>query len=411
MIGLADCNNFFVSCERTRNRGLEGRPVVVLSNNDGCVVARSNEAKRMGVKMGQPAFQLKDLINGGRLIALSGDHLFYRDLSLRVHDIFRRFAPVSTDYSIDEAFLDMQGVPFDHLRQIGARICETCMAQLHLPVTVGFAPSKTLAKIVTDACKKRGRSVGVLREAAEAIPVMEKVPIQDLWGVGRRLTKRLYLSGVHTVADFLRKDRHWVKAKMGVPGERSWMELHGIPCIELEFVDRKLQDSISESRTFPEDITDYDYIRARVAIYSSDCTAKLRRMKGVCRQVGVFLSTNPFRADLPHRTLSLGCELADWTDDTHIVASTSVSLLDRIYQPLAFKRAGIWLAGIRPKDSLAPSLFDDHEALARQDHLMEAVDTINAIPGHPLLKLASQITCGTPGHNDGYSSSFQAPRR
>lgn len=155
MIGLADCNNFFVSCERSVDRSLENRAVVVMSNNDGCVVARSNEAKALGIKMGQPAFEIRQLVNSGKVIALSGQHLLYRNISLKIHDIFRRYAPRAIDYSVDESFLDMTGIPDNMLQEIGEAICKTCWDEMRIPVTIGFASTKTLAKIVTEACKKK----------------------------------------------------------------------------------------------------------------------------------------------------------------------------------------------------------------------------------------------------------------
>lgn len=414
MTGLADCNNFFVSCERTLDPRLENSPVVVLSNNDGCVVARSNEAKALGIKMGQPAFQIKDMIADGRVIALSGNHLLYRRLSLQVHDIFRRFAPSTRDYSVDEAFLDMEGIPASCLRKIGEEIYRACWEELHLPVTIGFAPTKTLAKIVTEACKKKGHCVGVLTDPEKARPILARMPISDLWGIGRRLTKKLYLSGVHTIADFADRDRMWVKARMGVNGERSWMELHGIPCIELEHVDRELQDTISESRTFPDDVSDYDYVKARISIYTADCARKLRAMKGVCREVGVFMSTNPFRDDMSRRTFSSSVKIEDWTDDTIVLAHTATQVLNSIFVDLPIKRAGVWLSDIKPACSVAPSLFipaEEQEIRTAHHRLMRAIDNINTIPGAASLKLASQLVNGHPGHNDGYSSSFQAPKR
>lgn len=415
MVGLADCNNFFVSCERTLNPALENRAVVVLSNNDGCVVARSNEAKRAGIKMGQPAFQIKDRIQSGEIIALSGNHLLYREISLKVHGIFRRYAPLTLDYSVDEAFLIMDGVPASQLRAIGEAIAANCWDELHIPVTIGFAPSKTLAKIVSESCKKRGRRVGVLLDATTARPVLEKMSISDLWGIGRRLAKRLYSMGVYTIADFADKDMGWIRGVLGVNGERSWREIHGEDCIELSHVQAQLQDSVSESRTFPEDVDDYDYLRARIAIYASDCCRKLRAMGGECRLLGVMLQTNRFHSERgsAHPYGSLRFEQP--TSDTVQICRAAISILDSIFIPdIPFKRAGVWLGEIVQAKSILPSLFDSQEALREKTlrkHLMKAIDSINLGSGLPVLKLASQITQGHPGHNDGYSSSFQAPKK
>lgn len=414
MVGLADCNNFFVSCERTLNPALENRAVVVLSNNDGCVVARSNEAKRAGIKMGQPAFQIRDMIERGDVIAISGNHLLYRDISLKVHDIFRHYAPKTLDYSVDEAFLLMDGIPDSNLREIGHAIARDCWQKLHIPVTIGFAPSKTLAKIVSESCKKKGRPVGVCLKAEDARPVIQHMSISDLWGIGRRLSKRLYSCGIYTIADFADKEMSWVRATLGINGERSWRELHGEHCIELNHVETTLQDSVSESRTFPEDVSDYDYIRARIAIYTADCCKKLRKMGGECKLLGIILETNRFHTERGVARPQGSVRFDVPTSDTVVACNAAIALLDRIFPyGMSFKRAGVWLGEIVPAQSVMPSLFDradEVEAKRNRANLMRAVDGINLGPGMPVLKLASQITPGHPGHNDGYSSSFQAPK-
>ncbi len=415
MVGLADCNNFFVSCERTLNPSLENRAVVVLSNNDGCVVARSNEAKRAGIKMGQPAFQIKNRIQNGEIIALSGNHLLYKEISIKVHDIFRRYAPKTLDYSVDEAFMIMDGIPDSELMDIGESIAANCWEELHIPVTIGFAPSKTLAKIVAESCKKQGRRVGVLFNAEACRPLMKKMSISDLWGVGRRLSKRLYTSGIYTIADYADKDLGWIRATLGINGERSWRELHGESCIELSHIKNPLQDTVSESRTFPEDIDDYDYIRARIAIYAADCSKKLRAMGGECKILGVMLQTNRFHLERGNAHPQ-GCVRFDIpTNDTVIICQAAISILDRIFlNEISFKRAGVWLGEIVPSKAVVPSLFDSPEliqAKISRSHLMKAIDSINIGSSMPVLRLASQITQGHPGHNDGYSSSFQAPKK
>lgn len=379
MTGLADCNNFFVSCERSVNPSLEGKAVVVLSNNDGCVVARSNESKALGVKMGQPAFELRDMLEKGMVIALSGNHLLYRDISLKVHDVFRRFVPATLDYSVDEAFLDVSGIPTDALPAIGEAIYTACWEEMHIPVTVGFAPSKTLAKIITEISKKQRQRVGLIYGEEDALPLLDSLSITELWGVGRRLAKRLYRSGVFTVGDFFRRDVGWVRAELGVNGERSWRELHCQPCIELRGVEKLMQDSISESRTFPEDVDDYDYLRARIVIYASHCARKLRAMNGVCGSVGVFLRTNPFRNFAgkcrPEGTL----HLPHPTDDTILITRASLRILDEILPDgIAFKRAGVWLGDIRENVARTPSIFgeEDRNEKAVRD-FMNAVDNIN----------------------------------
>ena len=414
MIGLADCNNFFVSCERSVNPNLENRPVVVLSNNDGCVVSRSNESKALGVKMGQPAFEIKELIEKHNLIALSGNHLLYREISLKVHEIFRRYVPATIDYSVDESFLDVNGIPVSTLSEIGHAIFNACREETHIPVTIGFSYSKTLAKIATEFCKKHNTSVGILDSDSDIEEIINLLPLRDLWGMGRRSVKKLYQRGVFTIGDFARMDKGVIRKIFGISGERTWLELHKIPCIELSHVGRELQDSISETRTFPEDVNDYDYLRARIVIYAADCAGKLRRMKGKCRSVGVFLRTNPFHPlPVPLRPEGI-IELRRPTSDTLEIVSAAIRVLDEIFvKNQLFKRAGVWLSDITADIPEAGSLFDndyDAEEDLRKKSLMKVLDNINSEVGQNKLGLASQIVKVCRGHNDGYSSSFHAPR-
>lgn len=411
MTGLADCNNFFVSCERAVDPTLDGRAVVVLSNNDGCAVARSNEAKRLGVRMGQPAFELRELIRSGKLTALSGNHTLYRDISIRIHDIFRRYAPRTIDYSVDEAFLDMDGIPDDQLPAIGAEIVNACMKEERIPVTIGFARSKTLAKVATEEGKKKGTRVVMLTDQTEIDRILSETPVGELWGIGRRLAKRLYMAGVYTVGDFASRQRIWVRGQFGVNGERSWLELHEEPCIEIAHADRAMQESVSETRTFPTDIGDFDYIRSRIAIYSASVARRLRAMNGTCGTVSVFMSTNRFHRERGYISPSASVKIDPPTDDTNIIASAATELAIHLFDPAyRYKRAGVTLSDITHAGTGAPTLFDDTETL-RQDairsrRLMEAIDRLNKGSRSDLLKLATGLTREQAGHNDGYSISF-----
>lgn len=414
MIGLADCNNFFVSCERSINPALDGVPMVVLSNNDGCVVARSNESKRMGVKMGQPVFEIRDLIKSGKILAYSGNHILYREKSLKVHAIFRRFVPSTVDYSVDESFLELDGIPDDAIQEIGEAICETCWQEERIPVTLGFAPTKTLAKIATEVGKKRGERVLIIRHDENLLRILNGMQIGELWGIGRRLTKRLYAKGVFSIGDFYNKSLAWVRSEMGVTGERSWQELHGVACIELEHVQRKMQDSISETRTFPEDVDDYDYLRARIAIYCAHVSKRLRAMEGECTRLTVFLRTNRFHTEKGYFAPEMTATFPNPVDDTAVLTETAIRCLEQIFNPdLRYKRAGVVLSGIVPRSAVAPSLFDEDGRYGRwmekSRRLMDTVDGLNLGVKEHLVKLASQLVNGHIGHNDGYSSSFGAP--
>lgn len=411
MLGLVDCNNFFVSCERAIDRSLEGRAVVVLSNNDGCVIARSNEAKQLGIKMGQPTFEIRDMIALGNVTAMSGNHILYRDISIRIHDIFRRYAPHTIDYSVDEAFLDMEGIPDDALEEIGREIYRCCLEEEHIPVTIGFAPSKTLTKIATESGKKEFKSVVTLSKESECKAIMDKMPIGELWGIGRRLAKRLYMEGVYTVSDFADKDLAWVRSIFGINGERSWRELHGEPCIELSHLARKVQDSISETRTFATDTGDFDYLRSRIAMFCRHVAHRLRAMGAECEEVSVFLSSNRFHIERGYHSPAADIRLQSPTCDTSEITSAAIGLLCRIYNPCyLYKRAGVILNRIHPAQSKAPSLFDDLEHIRlekeRNTKLMKAIDNLNPATGATVIKLATELNMPHPGRNDGYSSSF-----
>lgn len=411
LVGLVDCNNFFVSCERTVDPRLEGRAVVVLSNNDGCVVARSNEAKRMGIRMGQPAFEIRDHISAGRLIALSGNHLLYREISIRIHNIFRRFAPATADYSVDEAFLDMEGIPSTRLRAIGEAIVKACYDEEHIPVTIGFAPSKTLAKVATEVGKKQGERVILLMEESQWQPLLEKLPVSDIWGIGRRIAKRLYGESIYTAAQFAALPAIRVRKELGITGERTWRELHGESCIELSHLERPLQDSISETRTFPEDIDDYDYLRARIALYCAHVGKRMRSQGGQCGEISVFLRTNRFHTERGYYAPTASGRFDPPVSDTPSLTSRAVKLLEQIYHPgIGYKRAGVILSRITPISNVAPSLFeeieDENQRRRKALQLMKAIDSLNTNPRKQTIQLASQLSIRHLGHNDGYSSSF-----
>lgn len=412
MIGLADCNNFFVSCERALDPSLCGKAVVVLSNNDGCAVARSNEAKKLGIRMGQPAFELRDLIRSGKLIAFSGNHILYREVSLRIHDIIRRFVPRSIDYSVDESFLDMEGIPEAQLPIIGQSIVDTCLEEERIPVTIGFSYSKTLAKIATHVGKKKDQRVVVLSDRDEIDKALRALPVNEIWGIGRRLAKRLYASSVYTAADFADRPAVWIRAKFGVNGEKSWRELHGQSCIELSHVDRNIQDSISETRTFPMDVDDFDYIRARIAIYCAHVSKRMRAMNAKAGKITVFLRSNRFHIENGYVAPEASARFEPEEADAARITTTAVHLLERIFSPgQAYKRAGVILSDIVPASS-SFSLFDSPEQIETQrqsERLMKIVDALNVGVGPHVVKLAAQLTKGHIGHNDGYSSSFGAP--
>lgn len=409
MVGLVDCNNFFVSCERSVNHSLEGKAVVVMSNNDGCAIARSNEAKALGVKMGQPIFELKNLINSGQLIALSGNHSLYHSISSRLHRIFRDFSPVVTDYSIDEAFLDMTGIPETALIEIGKNICTECWQEARIPVTVGFSHTKTLAKIATNIGKKREQSIILLNDKMEIDEILRRIAINDVWGIGRRTAKRLYFNGVTTAFEYTQKDATWIIKEFGVNGLRTYNELCGISCIDLSSCHRVCQDSISETRTFAKDTSDYDFIKSRITLYASHCATKLRNMNACCKSITVFLMTNRFNNEHEMYSPNIQLGFQSPTNSLTTIICAAESGLNKIYSSVVkYKRAGVILSDIKSETIKQLSLFNDvnRKESDSVSKLMQTIDKINKSTYNTSLRLASQIGIGQDPKDEGLSTSF-----
>ena len=388
MVGLVDCDNFFVSCERSVRPDLEGIPVVVLGNNDGCVVARSNEAKAMGIRMGVPVFEIRDLVDSGKVHAVPGNHTLYKYISGRVHSIFREYVPDAVDYSVDEAFLDVRGIPVEHLVEIGVSLRERTMRDMHIPVTVGFAATKVLAKLAVESIKKTPVHVRVLIDNAEIEEMLRSLPVNELWGIGRRLVKRMMSEGVYSAADFYHRPCTWIKSVLGVTGERLWLELHGESCITIAGHGRRLQDSISETRTFRSDTDDFYWIESQIASFTGDCARRLRKMKGVCGTVRVFLCSNRFRGDF----FSAGTEviLPSPVSDTLSLTDAAMKGFRSIYKDgIRYKRGGVTFLNIFPAVASTPSLFGEMENRKSVSSLMRAVDLINVNGKN--LRLASEM--------------------
>ena len=299
MYALVDCNNFFVSCERAFQPELEGRPVVVLSNNDGCVVARSNESKAMGIKMGTPFFKVRYLVEQGRLVARSSNYTLYGDLSSRVMSILAEAAPRLEVYSIDEAYMDMDGVAADRVPGICSDLIKKIRRWTGIPVSIGIADTKTLAKVANHFAKKyKGyKGVCVIDSDDKIRKALALTPIAEVWGIGRRGAPRLEAAGVKTALDFIGRPVEWVRGMMGIGGIRTWGELQGRRMVEDERDEKR--KSICTSRSFDMTLTDLDEITLRVSDFAGKCAEKLRDDGTAAYSVAVFLQTNRFRDDLP----------------------------------------------------------------------------------------------------------------
>ena len=407
MYALADCNNFFVSCERVFNPSLEGRAVVVLSNNDGCAIARSNEAKALGIKMGDPLFKIRDIVNKHNIKLFSGNMALYADMSRRVQMVLSEMAPSIEVYSIDEAFLDLRGIPIESLDELGHKISQRVKRTTGIPISVGIAPTKTLAKIASHLCKHypklRGSCLMYRKEDIEK--VLKKTPIDDVWGIGRRHSKRLYDMSIRTAADFVALSEKWVDRAMGITGVRTWRELQGIPSIE--FLEQaKSKQSISTTRSFASEIYDFNLLREQVALFTAQSAEKLRRQGSLCQELYIFIQTNRFHDESCYGSGSRLITFQRATDNTLEFTHAARSALREIYlKGYGYKRAGVTLSSIVPKSEVQQELFDS-ETDSRQESLMRTLDELNRRLGKGILRVASESHTGVANNQQFKSPQY-----
>ena len=388
MIGLIDCNNFFASCERVFNPSLEGRPIVVLSNNDGCVIARSEEVKKLGVKMGVPFYQLKDLIHQKNIAVFSSNYVLYGDLSRRVMSILAEQVPDIDVYSIDEAFLDLSGI--DNLSEFGQKIVKTTSKSSGIPVSLGIAPTRTLAKLANSFAKRYPayKRVCIIDSDEKRIKALQKTPVGFIWGIGRQTTKTLDYYGIKTAYDFTQKSRSWVRSKMTVVGERIWLELQGKPCITSDSVVEKQQ--ICTSRSFGTMVTDFDSLRESVANFASACAAKLRKQQSLTHGMIVFAYTNRHREDLQQYFPSKAVQFSFATSDSiEIIQHANQALREIFREGYEYKKAGVILTHIVSENNYMHDLFDPRDR-EKQKRISQTIDLINQKNGTNCIKLAAQ---------------------
>jgi DNA polymerase V len=406
MYALVDCNNFFVSCERVFQPQLEGKAVVVLSNNDGCVVARSNESKAMGIKMGTPFFKVKHLVDSGALQVRSSNYALYGDLSSRVMSILSDTVPGIEIYSIDEAYLHLDGIRPEAIPGLCRDLVAKIRRWVGIPVSIGVAPTKTLAKIASHFAKTYSGYKGVcmIDSDAKRLKALELTPIEDVWGVGRRLAPRLQSLGVRTALDYVNRPKAWVNANFNLPGVRTWEELQGRACVEDEKDERR--KSICTSRSFADMISDEEELCLRISDFAASCAHKLREEGSAACEVTTFLYTNRFREDMRQYFPSATVRLAVAANSTHEIVGAALRAFRTIYRPeYMYKKAGVIVNAIVPADAVQSSLFDNDEELRdRQERLSKVMDAVNA-GGNSLLRLASQRS----GHYaDGIRSEYRS---
>lgn len=397
-IALVDCNNFYVSCERVFNPKLEGVPVVVLSNNDGVAVARSAEARALGVNMAEPWFKFEKLAKKHGIVALSSNYTLYGDMSARVMSILSTFSPRQEIYSIDECFLDLNGFAPDSLVEYGQNIRRTIRQNVGIPVCVGIADTKTLAKLANH-CAKKGFAgadgvcdFGRLNES-ERSKLFAGIPVGDVWGVGRKITEKLLTLGTHTVEDLRTANPERIRSQFSIVLGRTQQELNGVPCIELDEAGTPRQQ-VMVSRSFGAAVTALDDLAESVAYFATTAAAKLRQDGSVAASVCVYLHTNAFKEDEPQHQQSKIVPLSQPSDDTTALVKAALAGLNQIYRSgFSYKKTGVMLMGLQPKGSIQPTLFDEPVNQAKSDNLMYVMDEINRKMGKGSVTIAASGLC------------------
>jgi len=387
MIGLVDCNNFYASCERVFKPNLKNKPIIVLSNNDGCVIARSNEAKALGVKMGEPVFKIRALIRKYKINVFSTNFALYGDLSHRVMDVLKTEVKKLEIYSIDEAFLDLSDF---RSSERAVFIKKKIKQWTSIPVSIGIAPTKTLAKIANHIAKKNTeKGVFTLNNEMIIKKTLSVFPVENLWGIGRKYAHKLKLSGIKTALDFKNADAKWVKHNLSINGILIQRELKGEQCYKLKTYQSR-KKSISTTRSFSKEIKKYSLIKEAVNNFANNCARKLREEKSCCSKVSVFLMTNPYKSKSKqyHQKITLFFPTA--TNDSLEISRMVDKALKKIYiNDYSYKKAGVIVHEIKPEREVQISLFNKIDIKKRRN-LMYSLDKINMIMGRDKVHLASQ---------------------
>ena len=395
MFGIVDCNNFYCSCERVFNPSLRTSPVVVLSNNDGCIIARSNEAKAMGIAMGTPFYQVKGMLENNKVAVFSSNYTLYGDMSRRVMMLLSEFTPDISQYSIDEAFVDLSGFGNgSQLSEYGKKIVKAIGKGTGIPVTMGIAPTKTLAKAASKYGKryKGYEGVCIIDTEDKRIKALQGLDVADIWGIGRRSVSKLNYLGIHTAYDLTQRSESWIRRMLTISGVRTWRELKGESCIDIDTLPQK--KSICTSRSFADNgLSELSQVEEAVANFAAACSHKLKLQHSCCSAVTVFAYTSRFRTDVPRQVINHTSVMNVPTSDLREIVSTAVNALrsewpsDLCY----FKKAGVIVWDICPDTAIQTYLFDKVDR-AKQARLAAAIDSINRKNGYNMVKVAVQGT-------------------
>ncbi|MBC8396326.1 MAG: Y-family DNA polymerase [Flavobacteriales bacterium] len=391
MFALIDCNNFYASCERVFQPHLNGKPVVILSNNDGCVIARSNEAKSLGIPMGAPAFKYKEVFQKNKVQIFSSNFTLYGDISNRVMSIISRYVPDVEIYSIDEAFIKFDGFSKEEANEKCSDIIKTILKWTGIHVSIGLAPTKSLAKVANRIAKKystRTKGFYSINNNEKRIKALKNISAGDIWGIGFQNEKKLLKVNVKSGMDFVNLPDQWVKKNMSIVGLKLKKELEGIPTLNIEEgkIDKK---SIATTRSFESEISSLNDLIERITTFSVVAAKKLRRQNSECNMISVFIRSNPFKQNDDKYHFSLTGSLPFSTNSSIEISKFAVKLLTKIYSKnKSYKKAGIILMGLSPQSSHQFSLFDQN--IDKQKKLMRSIDNIDNKYGLYKVRLASQ---------------------
>jgi len=389
MYALVDSNNFYVSCERIFNPTLRHQPIVVLSNNDGCVISRSNEAKKLGIPMAAAAFECKNKFKELGVHVFSSNYALYGDMSNRVYRILKNYTPEIEVYSIDECFLHFNNFSTQPLDECGKQIRREILQKTLLPTCIGIAPTKALAKAANHIAKKFPQLEGVylIDTDEKRLKALQWLNIEDVWGIGRRMSKKLKSKGVHKAIQFTELPDEYVRRQFSVVGLRLKKELEGISVLELEELQSKKH--IATTRSFDTTYTDKEYLAERITTFAVTCAAKLRKQKSTCQLVTVFVYTNRFNEQQEQYSRSVNVSIPYPTNSDIEIAKYAKKGLDIIFKAgFHYKKAGVIVGGIAPENEKQFNLFDEEPFKHRE--IMNTIDKLNCKYGTQKLKLASQ---------------------
>jgi DNA polymerase V len=408
MYALVDCNNFYASCERVFQPELNGKPIAVLSNNDGCVISRSEEAKAAGIPMGAPAFQIKDLVKEKNITLFSSNYALYGDLSRRVMAILNQFTPNVEIYSIDEAFLNFDGLSIPDYHYYGIQMKSRVRKWVGIPTCIGFAETKTLSKVANKIAKKfqdRTQGVYIIDSDEKRIKALKWTKIEDVWGIGYRMRKKAKLRNINTALDFIQPQHEaWIKREMGVIGLRLKAELEGKSVLDLEPIAEQ-KKSIAITRSFPKQISDFDLLRERITTFASVCAEKLRKQKSCCHTIIVMLVVDKHSVKTSQYYFNKTVILPYATNSTLTIANAAIDLFKQLHygnEGLKFKKAGVIVSELTGENQKQLQLFEEENP--KHLALMKAMDHLNLKIGETKVKLASQNLSLTWNMNQNHLS-------